>query len=96
MAMGDISRIDEWNGYYVWATYGFDAPIPTEIVAILPPKLNYAKRISHLMLDPAGREFWKNKGGTTKLQFDLSPNSLSNRVFEDYKQRNDYNYREND
>ena len=96
LAIGNAEDIKDWSGYYAWATYGFDAPLPTDIIDILPPTLSKALRLSDLMMTQEGRDFWKAKGGITNMIFNLSPDSPSNKVFEDHKIRNDYDYREND
>ncbi len=82
-AAGEASN-PKWNGYYTWARMGYDAPLPKEFRQSLPPEHKDATRISDLMMTPAGRDYWKAKGSTTKMTFDLNPDSVSSKIHAAY------------
>ena len=72
------------NGYYTWARFGYDAPIPKELRGLLPGSLAPAKRLSDLMATEEGTTWWKKHGITTRMVFDLAPGSLSRQIWDAY------------
>ena len=59
------------NGYYSWASYGFDAPIPFGRIMELPESLSTAKTIQDLMKTKEGREWWKEWGTSTVMTYEI-------------------------
>lgn len=78
-----------YNGYYTWARFGYDAKY-TDIFYPTSPRWKYFeekgyKRMSDLMKVKEGREWWKVNGTDWNGVFDLSPDSISSKVWELYK-----------
>jgi len=71
-------------GYKVWPKFGYDAPLPLETIANLPPELAGATRVSDLYATAAGRAWWEQYGETLDMRFDLTPGSYSLQVWEAY------------
>ena len=75
------------NGYYTWPRLGFDnslKALPKRIIRELPPKFHDRKRISDPMATEDGREWWKKNGCTINLTFNLSRNSSSMKILNNY------------
>jgi hypothetical protein len=81
-AAGHPSSSDE-NGYYVWARYGFDAPLRDEEQARLPRPLKGATTINQLVRR-GGQKWWKRFGNARSMNFDLADDSEMMSVFRDY------------
>ncbi len=78
-------RSSTMNGYYTWATLGFDAPlqgIRTKDPAGLRTNFPDAKRVSDLMLTTGGQQWWKEHGTTFEAEFDLKEGSISRKILE--------------
>lgn len=60
------------NGYYAWARYGFDAPLPFDRMLPLPDSLQGAKTVQDLMKTQEGRQWWKDNGTSVRMSLDLS------------------------
>lgn len=73
-----------YNGYYTWARFGYDGPLSPGARRYLPDSLKGAKRLSDLMKTPEGRDWWKAKGRSREMAFDLSDGSTSVKVWESY------------
>lgn len=82
-AVGDASH-EYYNGYYTWARFGFNADIPPQLRKKLPKHLTSATDIADLMSTKEGRAWWKNNGSDINLTFDLSDNSKSIKIFQQY------------
>jgi hypothetical protein len=55
-----------YNGYYTWFDYGYDADIPTPLVAGLSADLNRdftGLRVRDVYDTPGGRDAWKKHAG---------------------------------
>ncbi len=84
------ARGKDMNGYYTWPRFGYDGPLP-ELVrlriekGLIPKPPIAADRVSDLMWTEGGRSWWKEHGQGTDLNFDLSPTSLSRRVWDGYR-----------
>jgi GNAT superfamily N-acetyltransferase len=63
-------------GYYTWPRMGFDAPIPLELRARLPPELFGRTRLLQLIGDKAGDKWWFDNGESIHAEFDLAPESV--------------------
>jgi len=74
-------------GYRVWPIFGFDGPLPREVIEELPPELCAARNVSDLMGTREGREWWIRNGDDINLTFDLSPKSPALRRFRTYLRR---------
>jgi len=72
------------NGYYTWPRYGFDAPLPADIVRRLPSVLRSARTVLDLMETQFGRDWWRHYGTTLEVRFELCRDSRSWRVFFSY------------
>jgi SPP1 gp7 family putative phage head morphogenesis protein len=75
---------EEFNGYWTWAVFGFDAKLPTRIASKLPPELAEAKSVSDLMASAEGQTWWKINGKGLDMSFDLDPNSRSSQKLDLY------------
>lgn len=60
-------RTDGMNGYYSWARYGFDCPIPFDKVLPLPKSLDSSKTVQDLMKTKEGRDWWKENGTSVRM-----------------------------
>ena len=60
-------RADGMNGYYSWARYGFDCPIPFDKVLPLPKSLGGSKTVQDLMKTKEGRDWWKENGISVRM-----------------------------
>ena len=79
-------RADGMNGYYSWARYGFDCPIPFDKVLPLPKSLDGSKTVQDLMKTKEGRDWWKENGTSVRMYLNpqkgeksLAPSALSNK-----------------
>ncbi|NNJ10550.1 hypothetical protein EKD04_009440 [Chloroflexales bacterium ZM16-3] len=62
----------------VWyAESGFDGPLPKGARQALPPELASARRVSDLMLTPAGQQFWRDNAEPYVPSFDPSETGKS-------------------
>lgn len=91
-----IERIDalasgsfggEDNGYYSWPRVGYDGDIPAYIRPA-PPKGE--TRVSQLMRNKAGRDYWLKHGSDIHVSFDVRPGSLSRKVLSRYAKQQGY------
>ncbi len=68
------------NGYSTWFKAGYNAPVPKDVAAKLPPALRGAKDMAALTSTKEGRDWWAANGHTVEgAKFDLKDNSLSMR-----------------
>lgn len=74
-------------GYYVWPCLGFDAEIPEATRANLPLSLQTRMRLSDLLRDLEGRNWWRERGRTIEAEFDLADNSASWKLLSMYMMR---------
>jgi hypothetical protein len=81
-AAGDFGSTDE-NGYYVWARFGFDAPLREDEQAVLPPPLKGRTTVNQL-IRRGGQKWWKRYGNARSMSFDLADDSEMMSVFRDY------------
>jgi GNAT superfamily N-acetyltransferase len=79
------SRGKSQNGYYTWARFGYDGPLPKEMNEPLPEALQSAKTVSDLMKTPEGAAWWKEHGEGMAMSFDLKDGSQSKQVWDAYK-----------
>jgi hypothetical protein len=65
------------SGYFVWARFGFDAPLLATQQALLKqfPPLAGVTTLNELFRRPGGAEWWKINGSDIYLVFDVSPQS---------------------
>jgi hypothetical protein len=73
------------NGYYTWARFGYDAPIPSWMNHILPSQYHNAGTISNLMRMPGGAQAWKEKGIGMDLSFNPRRGSESRQTWDAYQ-----------
>lgn len=72
------------NGYYTWPRLGYDADIPVSVVSHLPREFAKATRVSDLMATKHGRDWWKENGVQTEMEFDPKPGSKSRKILDAY------------
>lgn len=72
------------NGYYTWPRLGYDAALPSYTISALPVNLSTSTRVSDLMTTQEGRDWWRQNGQSTDMEFDLTAGSLSNQVLDAY------------
>lgn len=80
----NAARGPDMNGYYTWARFGYDAPLPSHYRPDLPPGLKGSKRVSDLMQTEAGQKWWKTHGDTIDMTFDLKAGSTSRKTLDKY------------
>jgi GNAT superfamily N-acetyltransferase len=80
-----------FNGYYTWPRLGYDAKLTTRYTRALredvaaTAAMQQATKVSDLMKTSEGRAWWLRNGDSTHMAFDLTPGSLSRRVFDGYR-----------
>ena len=74
---------EDWNGFYTWARYGFNAALPEDRQRALPPALSGCQTLNELMLY-GGAEWWRIEGVPLEMRFDLHPDSSMMRVLQHY------------
>lgn len=81
-------RVRGESGYFVWARFGFDAPllVSQQVLLTRNPLLRGAKTLNDLFARPGGAEWWKINGEELYLVFDLSPQSSMMDIFRSYLQ----------
>jgi uncharacterized protein (TIGR02996 family) len=100
--MNAYTRPPDYKGSAVWPLMGFNDSIPEDAKKRLPPELSHCTSMSHLILSEGGEKFWKDHiaanpqhnddwASMRHAEFDLHPNSISNRLLEQY--RGEYNRR---
>ena len=78
----------QYNGYYTWARFGYDAPLSTvNLKQPLPSSLQKCENVSDLMKTAEGRNWWRENGNTFAGTFDLSEGSQSRKVLDAYRQQ---------
>jgi len=87
---GNNRSIKRINGYFVWALYGFQAPLSVKEILSLPPKLKGARTLNQLILR-GGRSWWEEYGNEREAEFDLSDGSSSLRVLQEYLKSKGFN-----
>ena len=83
-AAGYSGSSDE-NGYYVWARFGFEAPLRVTEQARLPKPLQGATTLNQL-IQRGGQPWWKLFGSARSMRFDLADGSTMLAVFRAYLQ----------
>jgi GNAT superfamily N-acetyltransferase len=81
---GDRSDI----GYYVWARFGFNAPLRADEKSTLP---DYWRDITDInqLIRRGGQKWWWANGDFREMVFELRPNSAMMQIFRDYlKEKN--------
>ena len=73
------ARSSNMNGYYTWARLGYDGDFVghSEKEKIKSSPVPKATKVSQLMKTPEGRSWWKDKGWSKSMTFDLQDDSLS-------------------
>ncbi len=84
----EAARGPKLNGYYTWVRLGYDGPIPENSLLRMPSglrsKLNEKSTLLDLLDLPEGRQWWKDRGESVDVKFDLTPGSRSLQVLEKY------------
>ena len=77
------------NGYYTWPRLGFDATVRVNVLSRIPAKIKRTMRdntMLELYRTQAGRDWWRSKGESIKMEFDTSPNSKSSQALDAYNE----------
>ena len=82
-AEGYAGDPDYYIGYYVWARFGFNAPLKEQEISNLPQELAGCADLTDLMLN-GGHEWWKQNGSARDMIFPLSDDELSLIVLRNY------------
>lgn len=83
-AEGSAHDPDGFIGYYVWARFGFNAPLNEDETIILPTEIKGCNDLNELMLRPEGHEWWRQNGSARDMIFLLSDGELSLTVLRNY------------
>lgn len=73
----------EENGYYVWARFGFDAPLREIERRALPDEIGDVRRINQV-IQRDGHWWWKKVGNFRSMVFELNDESEMMTVFKTY------------
>lgn len=82
-AEGSVNDPDGFVGYYVWARFGFNAPLDEEEIAALPEEFEGCADLNALMLH-GGQEWWRQNGSARDMIFLLSEEEPSLTVLRNY------------
>lgn len=82
-AEGFLDDPDGFIGYYVWARFGFNAPLSDREVSQLPAEYQGCLDLNDLMLR-GGHEWWRQNGSARDMIFLLSDDELSLEVLRNY------------
>lgn len=91
-ADGNPKTFRRRNGYYVWARFGFDAPLSSKKKILLPDNLKLinesgvwreVETLNDLMLI-GGQDWWRENGEESLTFFDLRDSGNSLKTFEKY------------
>ena len=76
-------------GYWLWAKFGFDAPLSEADQQIAAAELGLAgvKTLNDIIDRPGGEYWWYRAGSGLTMKFDLASDSSMMRVFRDYVRR---------
>jgi hypothetical protein len=82
-AEGSFEDETGFIGYYVWARYGFNAPLSEEEIDSLPTDLVGCTSLNEIMLKE-GQDWWRHEGSGRDMIFMLSENEPSLGVLRNY------------
>ena len=73
----------DWKGYTIWPRMGFNAKIPPQLKAKLPPELSNAETLLDLHATREGTKWWAQNGEEVEVSLDLrDKKSPQNQVFD--------------
>lgn len=82
-AEGYFDDPDQYVGYYVWARFGFNAPLEEAEIEVLPQELENCADLNDLMMR-GGHKWWRRNGTARDMIFSLSEDELSLTVLRNY------------
>lgn len=82
-AEGYFGDPNNFIGYYVWARFGFNAPLEPDEIAGLPPELEGCEDLNAVMLR-GGEAWWRQVGTGRDMIFMLSDDEPSVNVLRGY------------
>ena len=82
-AEGSVDDPDGFIGYYVWARFGFNAPLEKDEITTLPEEYEECRDLNDLMLR-GGHEWWRQNGSARDMIFLLSEEEPSLTVLRNY------------
>jgi uncharacterized protein YukE len=74
----------QWNGYYTWARFGYDAELRSFETAAWPVEYRDATSLHDLLSRPGGLDFWHDHGFAFSGTFDLTDGSMSHQILDAY------------
>ena len=79
-------RTPDWNGYYTWARFGYNADLYEEELLLLSTQSKFSgiADLNDLIRLPEGIAWWKRYGRGRNMTFDLSDGSKSLSILRDY------------
>jgi len=86
----DYRQGKRWWGYVAWPKYGFDCFIPNVTMDLIPRFPHYpaglsgCKKVSDVIRLDGGKNFWMLAGEGDYMDFDLSANSVSRALLNDF------------
>ncbi|HKX31491.1 MAG TPA: minor capsid protein [Blastocatellia bacterium] len=87
-AAGEGPTDQRFNGYYTWARFGYNAPLPPALRDRMPAALK-SKDLHELFSKPGGPEWWRENGSGREMEFDLASGSKSERRLLEYLRERD-------
>lgn len=87
LAGGDAESAEagQMNGYMVWPKFGYDGRLDEEHLDALPAQFRGVETIQELYSTREGRQAWERHGSAIHLEFDLSPDSDSLEIWNEYQ-----------
>ncbi len=91
LAYGDITEFPDWDGYIVWAKYGFTMYRKDELTRFTKKMtdeyITNSKSVNDLVATQEGTALWKYIGASWKGVFELDKQSRNMNIFTSYKKK---------
>lgn len=91
LAFGDIKEFPDWDGYIVWAKYGFTMYRKDELARFTKKMsdeyITSSKSVNDLVATQEGTALWKYIGASWKGIFELEKQSRNMNIFTSYKKK---------
>jgi SPP1 gp7 family putative phage head morphogenesis protein len=89
-AAGDFTTArdkgNQWNGYYTWPRFGYNAPLEPDDLAKFPATFRNIRDLNSLFQQVNGKFLWKYHGSSRDMIFDLDRSERSWEILEEYLQ----------
>lgn len=90
-AFGDIDNFPEWDGYIVWAKFGFTMYRKDEMTKfakqMTDENITSSQSVNDLVLSQEGTALWKYIGSSWKGKFELDRQSPNMKIFTVYRKK---------